>query len=202
MLTSWLLQKKLTLYLLIVVRKEGLLYPLNGCCIQNKIKKKEITEYICIGCIWHVGLFKNTGWAESWVSAVNRVVEETISIGMHIPRRKVRGQRREEEEEEEVGGLSILYVWNNQSRETRGGWNWQNPSKKRKKKSTFFHFVQLLSLRSIWIHRPNSGTGGSDRCVHTVRDQICKDTHCLWTCHQLHVRFQGFLKKRTDKFFF
>lgn len=33
---------------------------------------------------------------------------------------------------EEVGGVSILYVWNNQSRErkTRGGWNWQNPSTK------------------------------------------------------------------------
>lgn len=49
-----ILQKNLALYLLIVVRKEGLLFP-SEWLLHKKIKE---TEYICIGCIWHVGLLK------------------------------------------------------------------------------------------------------------------------------------------------
>lgn len=61
-----MLQKNLTLYLLIVVRKEGLSFPLMAVALkktkpqkQNKTKKTtQRPPNICIGCIWHVSFYR------------------------------------------------------------------------------------------------------------------------------------------------
>lgn len=91
-----MLQKNLTLYLLIVVRKEGLSFPLMAAVALKQTKKttqKIHMHWLYLACFV---LSQDT----LRVSAVKRVVEETISIGMSIPHRR----------SEVRGGVSILYV--------------------------------------------------------------------------------------------
>lgn len=142
-----MLQKNLTLYLLIVVRKEGLSFS-----TEWLLHKKKVTYALVV-----FGMFVFVSKDKLRVSAVNRVVEETIFIGMPIPRRKVKRRG---------GGINTVCVKSSKQINMR-----RLTLAESFQKNTFFHFVQLLSLWSS-LHGPNSGTGVSDPCFHTVRNMI------------------------------
>lgn len=83
--------KNLTLYLLVVVRKEGLLFPLNGCCIK---KSYIIWLYLaCVVCFFCFVFFAFHIAGEAERST--RLWRKTISVGMPIPRRESERKRRE-----------------------------------------------------------------------------------------------------------
>lgn len=113
---------------------------------------------IRVGCIWHL---------ELRVSAVNRVVEETISIGMPIPRSRVKKKR-------EVDQYCTSRF--NKRRPTLAE-SFQNK----------IHSSTLCSfwLFGVFLYGPNRGTGESDRRLHTAGN-----------FHFFHFYFEGSIMYR------